>query len=117
MTGSPRVTVAPPFSPDDAALNFAVKLLRLDHADYELRHSHLSATDGDIPAIREALRRLADRLDAETREWSVRYADGFVDGDRFTEAGARRRAAEMGEHLEVVCRTVGPWIAASEVPS
>ncbi|MFD6565358.1 hypothetical protein [Micromonospora profundi] len=62
MTDTPRVVVAPPFNPDKAALNFAVKLLRLDHADYELRHSHLSATDGDIPAIRDALGRLADRL-------------------------------------------------------
>ena len=62
MTATPRVVVAPPFSPDAAALNFAVRLLRQDHDDYELRHSHLSATDGDIPAIREALGRLADAL-------------------------------------------------------
>ena len=62
MTDSPRVVVAPPFNPDAAALNVAVRLLRQDHDDYELRHSHLSATDGDIPAIREALRRLADAL-------------------------------------------------------
>lgn len=43
-------------------------------------------------------------------QWSVRYPDGFVDGTRFTEAGARRRAAELGG--EVVYRAVGPWQSA-----
>jgi hypothetical protein len=62
MTDSPRVAVAPPFSAERAALNFAARLLRLDYDDYELRHSHLAATDTDVPAIREALRDLADRL-------------------------------------------------------
>ncbi|MEV5211360.1 hypothetical protein AB0K35_28190 [Micromonospora sp. NPDC053740] len=60
----PRVTVAPPSTPERAALNFAARLLRLDYDDHELRHSHLSATDVDVPAIREALRDLADRLAA-----------------------------------------------------
>lgn len=52
----------------------------------------------------------AGLVPAVTREWSVRYADGFVDGTRFTEAGARQRAAELGG--EVVYRAVGPWQTA-----
>ncbi len=67
MTAEPDVIVAPPFDPDTAALNLAARLLRQDHDDSELRHTHLSATDDDIPAIRAALRRLADRLAAAAR--------------------------------------------------
>ncbi|MEU0078591.1 hypothetical protein ABZY58_11895 [Micromonospora tulbaghiae] len=48
------------------------------------------------------------------QEWSVRYPDGFVDGSRFTEAGARQRAAELDG--EVVYRVVGPWQSA-ETPT
>ncbi len=62
MTDTPRVITAPPFTPERAALNFAARLLRADYDDHELRHSHLSATVGDVPAIREALHDLADRL-------------------------------------------------------
>ncbi|MET8278251.1 hypothetical protein [Micromonospora sp. NPDC005174] len=62
MTDTRRVVVAHPFTPESAALNFAARLLRLDHEDHELLHSHLAATAEDVPAIREALRDLADRL-------------------------------------------------------
>ncbi|MEV1013752.1 MULTISPECIES: hypothetical protein [unclassified Micromonospora] len=113
MIDTPRVVVAPPFNPERAALNFAARLLRADYEDHELLHSHLAATDEDVPAIRAALRDLADRLaSGGNREWSVRYADGFVDGIPFTEAVALQRAAGMGEYAEVVCRDGGPWVTA-----
>lgn len=47
-------------------------------------------------------------------QWSVRYPDGFVDGNQFTEAGARQRAAELGG--EVVYRPVGEWTAVEAKP-
>ncbi|MEV1315348.1 hypothetical protein AB0J14_04605 [Micromonospora arborensis] len=66
----------------------------------------------DLVMSRELAEHIAEvhnhRSDAIVgQEWSVRYPDGFVDGGRFTEAGARQRAAELGG--EVVCRAVGPW--------
>jgi len=49
-------------------------------------------------------------------EWSVRWPGGRVMSPNFTEAGARRRAEEMG--LEAVWRPVGPWQTAPiEVPA
>jgi hypothetical protein len=50
-------------------------------------------------------------LSEASKEWSVRYPDGFVDGARFTRAGAERRAAELDG--EVVGRIVGPWATPS----
>ncbi len=127
MTDSPRVIVAPPFNPDAAALNLAVRLLRQDHDDFVLRHTHLSATDGDIPAIREALGRLADAL---SRPAGVGYAvrvtllDGTTstrhEDDPFTRredaeryAGYARLSGKVAS-AEVVCQQVwqGPWTAA-----
>lgn len=52
----------------------------------------------------------ADTTPVVAHQWSVRYRDGFVDGGRFTEDGARQRAAESGG--EVVYRAVGPWVVA-----
>jgi hypothetical protein len=50
-------------------------------------------------------------------EWSVRFADGTVMSQIFTEEGARARAAEytaaVDDPAEPVWRRVGPWQPAS----
>lgn len=122
--------IAPNFTPESAALNFAVKLLRQHHEDWELRHSHLSATDGDVDAIRAAVHRLADMLaDPASVDYAIRVTlrDGAVsvhhEDEPFTERSVAERFAwhaRLGSEVafaEVVCRNVwhGPWVTAGEV--
>jgi hypothetical protein len=52
-----------------------------------------------------------DPADAK-REWSVRFADGYVSTVRHTERSARLRAADYGhDNAEPVHRAVGPWLS------
>ena len=52
--------------------------------------------------------------DATAYQWSVGSPDGFVSTNSYTEAGARRRAAELG--AQVVYRVVGEWQPADDQP-
>jgi hypothetical protein len=139
VTDTPRVIVAPPFNPERAALNFAARLLRADYEDHELLHSHLAATAEDVPAIREAVRDLADRLTsgmvltaptATRTEWGIWWhaddPDGIVNSaykigsrdEAVTVAGLRVGVYGVTgytlvtcEHREFADRStwIGPW--------
>jgi hypothetical protein len=82
-----------------------------------VHHSQLDLADVPCAMCVElaefAVVALAGRLlpaDAK-REWSVRFADGYVSTVRHTERSARLRAADYGhDNAEPVHRAVGPWL-------
>lgn len=66
--------------------------------------------DGYDDGVRQGRRQATEGWE---REWSVRYEpDGYVHGGKFTEAGAKARAAELDG--TVVSRLVGPWETAEQ---